>query len=152
MSRTWFDTAPLASSWKIIRYEEVTLAHFAAIMGMTRHQYESLMRRYIREGRIMELVKFDSRCDLQNWIIGLGLHESGEPFSICIRISLNMPRDEMFFCRCAVHEEGDESLVKCDLLVKGLETASPREPFDKLPKFELMFCDLETDLARIPDA
>lgn len=124
-------------------YAEVGLAHFAAILGLTRRQYARHMVTLASEGRLFDLLRYEARCEAESWISENGLVESGEQFCVIFRLSLNMTHDTAMFNVCHIEQGEEGPVVVVDKTTMGLMEMPPDDVQD-MEKFEFMFCDLET--------
>ena len=165
MGRIWFDSslskrqapkvnettlAGITGGQECSQLAEVDLAHFAAMLGMTRDQYIALMHKCFQENRLMDLLRFESRCALEGWIMETGRFEDGKDFGVMFRLALNRSHDPALYCVCNVKE----SVVYVQQTIPGLAIIGAcghmvPDAMKTMDIFEIMFGDLETNILEI---
>lgn len=130
---------------------EVDLAHFAAFLGLTRDQYVALMHRCFEEDRLMDLLRFESRCEIEGWILETGRFEDGKDFGVMFRLALNRGHDPALYCICHVK---DQSVVSVRKTIPGLAILGEcghmvPDAMKTMDIFEIAFGDLETNISEI---
>lgn len=150
MRRHWFAT--VNDPFPVGDYAEVGLEHFAAMAGMTLSQYVGLVKGTISSGRLLDLLKFEARGELECWIVEKGYFDCGDPFCVILRLSLNKAHDDALFCVCTVESDEDgEAFLRVYSATPGLVDMPPGSIGD-MDSFEIMFCDMETNLLGVENA
>jgi len=123
---------------------EVSVAHFAAICGMTREDYLYKTFDLILLGKPARIMKEAAQEDFLTWLINRV--ERGESkVLLFVRLSLNRKRDVGVYFLLDLISMDKFPDIKVEEMVVGFAERPP-EGFDKLDVFEVSFCDLETDL------
>lgn len=151
MARVWFDTSKrVPDDMEVVfdepcELEEVDLGQFASILGMTRDQYVACMMSLLESCRLPELLNFESRSELEGWILESGRYDDLKPFCVMFRLSLNRVRDSALYCQCRMDMSGDEPVVMVDNTVPGLTGMVP-DSMSELQRFEAQFADYATNI------
>lgn len=162
MPRTWFSTSgyprkrllsPESGAGKVLlsltgpddpaTQAEVTLSQFASIVGMTREEYVRMFFAYLESGTLLNLLSFESRCELEDWILRTGRYDDQGKFCVMFRMSSNLSRNVVLYCSCRMDLAGDEPLLKVDRSFAGFEDEEPAWALN-LDAREVLLGDLET--------
>ena len=116
---------------------EVSLAHFAAIGGLTEEEYADRMVARLDSDKLLDLLDPNAITDLSDWI---GNKYLGTDKEFCIVFCLSLNRDKarevMLYCICTC----EFGKLKVREHFFGYADETPGE----LEQFELGFCDMKT--------
>jgi len=110
---------------------EVTLAQFAAIGGMTEHEYLMTLKSRLEEGRMMDVLRPEAVEDLSVWA------STQDKFSVLFRLSLNRMQDSALTCLV----RRIEGRLEVTEMTMGLCGEEPEER-PGIETFEFCFCDM----------
>lgn len=105
---------------------EVDLGHFAAIGGLTEYEYRHRMMSVLHAGNLVDLLRFEAKCDVGEWIADRFLSNK-EEFLITFRLSANKSPDEAVHCICSIDMDGKEPKIRVKHALNGVIGILPQE-------------------------
>lgn len=121
---------------------EVSLAHFAAICGMTRREFLQALYGVLTSQEVARLLKEKAQEDFLEWVAERSAAGDKE-LLLFMRLSLNRKRDVGLFCVLGLESPEDFPRIPVKCLIPGFGGCPPRK-YRGLDGFEVSFCDLET--------
>ena len=121
---------------------EVSMAHFAAICGITQRQFMMRMYGEIMSGSVAKLLKESAQEDFLEWAAERFYDEEKEAL-LFIRLSLNRKRDVGLYCVLDLETPDVFPRIPVKYVIPGFGGCPPRK-HGGLSGFEVSFCDMET--------